>query len=106
MGAIQVAHVGTAFLKISRDAFEQLIAAHPDWKRRGWKRMPETARAKYYRFFYFPDDPDEIGEDVEFCRQWRALGGTVWIDPTIRLIHVGEKEYSGDFEALLEAQGA
>ncbi len=105
MGAIEVEAVGTGFLKISRVVFERMIDEHPEWKRRGWPNMPEKARAWYYRFFSFdPEDPDEIGEDIGFCREWRRLGGQVWIDPTIKLLHVGEHEYTGDLEALLTAQ--
>lgn len=103
MGAVEVAAVGTGFVKISRAVFSRMMMAHPNWKRRGWPNMPEAARAFYYQFFRFdPDDPDEPGEDIEFCRAWRALGGTVWVDPTIKLLHVGEFEYTGSFEALLE----
>jgi hypothetical protein len=104
MGAIEVEAIGTGFLKITRAVFMAMIAAHPDWKRKGWENMPAAARAMYYRFFCFdPNDPDEVGEDIGFCREHRRLGGSVWLDPEIRLTHVGECEYSGDITALLEA---
>ncbi len=104
MGAIEVAAVGTGFLKISRAVFQRIIMARPHWKRSGWPNMPAAAKAFYYRFFAFdPDDPEEAGEDIAFCREWRMLGGRVWVDPKIRLIHVGEYEYTGDLSALLEA---
>lgn len=105
MGAIEIKAIGTGFVKISRAVFNRMIMAHPEWKRRGWPNMPEAVRAWYYQFFRFdPNDPDEPGEDIEFCREWRSLGGSVWLDPTIKLIHVGEYEYTGDLEALLEAE--
>lgn len=105
MGAIEVKAVGTGFLKISRSVFARVAMAHPEWKRNGWPKMPEAVRAHYYQFFRFdPNDPEETGEDIAFCQEWRALGGSVWIDPTIQLLHVGEYEYTGSFEALLEAQ--
>lgn len=101
MGNVEVESVGTGFLKISREVFEKMIAAHPEWKRRGWSDWPEERKATYYRFFRFDhDDPDEIGEDYDFCRSWRALGGEVWIDPTIKLLHVGEYEFTGSMDAL------
>nr|WP_294549958.1 hypothetical protein [uncultured Rhodopila sp.] len=105
MGAIEVKGVGTGFLKIERRVFEELALHHPDWKRNGWPNMPEAARRWYYRFFMFPDDIDETGEDFFFCNAWREIGGSVWIDPTIRLEHVGEKSFSGDLAALMEAEG-
>lgn len=100
LGAIRVDGIGTGFVKIERDVFERLIAAHPDWKRRGWASMPEKARAQYYGFFKFSQDFDEMGEDFDFCRSWCAIGGDVWLDPTIRLVHVGEYEFTGDLTAL------
>lgn len=103
MGAIEVEAVGTGFLKVSRAVFQRMIMAHPEWKRRGWPTMPAKVREMYYQFFKFDSlTPEEYGEDVGFCRDWRALSGSVWIDPNIRLIHVGECEYTGNLEALLE----
>lgn len=107
MGAIEVEAVGTGFLKISRAVFMRMMMAHPDWKRRGWPSMSADQRAAYYQFFRFNTESElEYGEDVEFCRQWRALGGSIWIDPTIKLEHVGEFVYTGNIEALLEKKAA
>jgi hypothetical protein len=100
-GAIEVDGIGTGFVKISRSIFAAWIAAYPERKRRGWDDMPEDARRQYYGFFRFPDEYDEPGEDFAFCRDLRALGLAIWVDPTIRLVHVGECEYGGDFTALL-----
>ena len=104
MGAIEVEGVGTGFMKITRSVFGRMQNMHPEWKRRGWPKMPAAVRAQYYEFFRFSSEgEDEFGEDIGFCRTWRALGGTVWIDPTIKLVHVGEHEYTGNLDALLEA---
>jgi hypothetical protein len=102
-GDLEVEAVGCAFLMISRSVFETLISAHPEWKLDGHANMPAEAQRHYYRFFRFPVDKDEVGEDYEFCYQWRALGGRVWIDPAIKLIHVGEYEYTGDIRKALPA---
>ncbi len=102
MGAIQVDGIGTGFLKIERGVFEALAAAHPEWKRRGFAEMPDGARRRYHAFFRFEDDFEEMGEDFLFCREWARLGGTIWADPAIRLVHVGEAEYGGDVGAIFE----
>jgi hypothetical protein len=103
MGAIEIEALGTGFMKISRAVFSRMKAAHPEWKRRGHPTMPENERAEYYQYFRFdPDDPKEHGEDVAFCHAWRALGGKVWADPAIKLVHVGEFEYTGSFQATLQ----
>jgi hypothetical protein len=56
-------------------------------------------------------DAEERGEDAIFFSDVRALGYKVWIDPTIRLGHVGPKIYEGCVEDLVrlaekEAKGA
>jgi hypothetical protein len=102
MGAVQVQAVGTAFMKIEREVFETMIAAHPEWKRDGQQGMPADVKAKYYQFFRFdPDDSTEMGEDFVFCKRWRDLGGSVWIDPQIALSHVGSKAWSGCIAELM-----
>jgi len=102
MGNVQVAGIGTGFLKLSREVFERLISAHPDWKRPGRLDLPESVRNHYYRFFEFPDDENETGEDYAFCHRWTAIGGEVWMDPTINLAHAGDKDYGGDITALFK----
>ena len=37
------------------------------------------------------------GEDINFCLDLEKLGYKVWLDPTIKLKHIGRKEYEGDF---------
>lgn len=102
MGAIKVAGVGTGFLKISRSAFVKLVEAHPDWKRHGRDDMKAEERRWYYKFFRFPDDEHDTGEDYFFCNAWRELGGEVWIDPSIRLTHAGNHGFTGCFGEFLE----
>ena len=101
MGFVRFRKVGTGFMKIAREAFERLIAAHPDWKRAGHAGMSEAVRANYYRFFRFSEDEFETGEDFEFCAAWRALGGEIWIDPEQALSHVGVKSWSGAIAELM-----
>lgn len=103
MGMVEVRGVGTGFVKISRRVFEGIISAHPDLKRPGLKSMPEAVRDHFYRFFAFQDDADQqLSEDFALCEMWRQLGGSVWADPSIELVHVGEREFTGTFGALLE----
>jgi hypothetical protein len=46
-------------------------------------------------------DDDDVTEDYAFCDRWRELGGRVFIDPSVRLSHVGEKAYAGVIAELL-----
>lgn len=105
MGAVQVERAGTGMMKISREVFEQMIAAHPEWKRPGTPDMATDVRAHYYQFFKF-DDETEMGEDYTFCERWKALGGEVWIDPKIALSHVGEKAWEGCIAEIMQPAAA
>lgn len=104
-GAIEVARVGCGFLKLTRVVFEKLIAANPDWRRPGRSTMPQAVRDNYYRFFAFADD-SETGEDYVLCDRWRGEGGRIWVDPSIALSHVGEKEYSGALDDVMISEDA
>jgi len=103
MGAVEVRGFGAAFMMINRRVFADMVAAHPEWKRDGGADWSPDLRAHYLEFFP-PNERDEFGElseDYGFCHRWRLLGERVWIDPTIRLGHVGAFTYAGAVEDLL-----
>jgi len=106
MGFVRFRKVGTGFLKIAREAFEQIIAAHPEWKGAGHNDMPQQARDNYYRFFRFAEDERETGEDFAFCAAWHDCGGEIWIDPATYLGHVGERVYRGSISELMTPRNA
>lgn len=82
------------FIKISRKAFEQTEAN--SYEDENGRQMKD----------YFPTgymDGKIWGEDYGFCRQYRASGGEIWLDPSIRLRHHdGGRFFDGDFEPWLE----
>jgi hypothetical protein len=98
-GNIEVMRVGTGFMRIERQVFEQMMQAHPEWRRHGMSDMTPAEARFNYQFFVFGEDNE--GEDDVFCDRWRALGGRIFIDPSLELSHVGEKAYSGAIGELL-----
>ena len=36
-----------------------------------------------------------FSEDYLFCENWRDLGGSIWMDPSVRLLHHGSFAYGG-----------
>lgn len=90
----KVEGVPTGFLKVSRQAFEK-IEANP-YKDENGRDMRDYFPTGYHN--------GEIwGEDYGFCRLWRESGGSVWLDPTIKLRHHdGNRFYTGDVEQWLE----
>ena len=94
MGLVRAKRVATAFMIIRRDVFETLRDNHPEWQ-----YMDERMQDKpSYSFFDFKSTPEGyVGEDYLFCDRAREHGYEVWIDPTIKLGHVGVTEFEGSF---------
>lgn len=82
-GLLEVQAVPGGFLAIRRSALETLAAAHPG------RRYAHHGRA-YHAWFHAPIEGGSLfGEDVAFCYDWRSVGGQVWLDPELKLTHVG-----------------
>lgn len=103
MGAVEVKGFGAAFMLVNRRVLHDMAASHPEWKRAGAPDWPAKLRDNYYEFFRTGEEGSDIefGEDYVFCNRWRAMGNSVWVDPTIKLGHVGSFNYSGAIEDLL-----
>lgn len=94
MGLVKAKRVATAFMLIRREVFEKMYEAHPEWRYHDEKKIGDEMIA----FFDFAlKDGNYIGEDFLFCDRARELGFEVWIDPTIKLGHVGVEEFAGAF---------
>ena len=106
-GLVPARYAGTGFLLISRDAIERLIEAHPETRCRhlhvaqAGDRGDATTQpddAELYALFDCLIDPETrayLSEDYAFCSRWRAIGGTIWLDPTLTLSHHGMGEFRG-----------
>lgn len=81
--------IGTGFLLIKKRVLEAFT--------------PEVVRKLGKPFnMYQKKDGTEQGEDLAFCRRAKALGFSIWADPTIPLGHVGGEIYrSNHFKANL-----
>jgi hypothetical protein len=94
MGLVRAKRVATAFMLIRREVFEKMYEAHPEWRYHDEKKIGDEMIA----FFDFAlKDGNYIGEDFLFCDRARELGYEVWVDPTIKLGHVGLEEFVGAF---------
>ncbi len=116
---IAVLSVGTGFMCIARSAIEQLLAAHgtatryendiPGYTLPGQGYDLDPGALRFHDLFAAGVDPDTrsyLSEDYAFCKRWRALGGTVWVDLRARLTHVGAHRHEGDVATWLESIGA
>jgi hypothetical protein len=102
-GLIEVEHLGTAFMLISRFAITQMIEAHPELKvQNASGELPNEARNYMYCLFELGVDKDGeyLSEDYSFCKRFTNLGGKVYADLSINLIHQGQEDFEGNFLSL------
>jgi hypothetical protein len=93
MGLVRAQRVATAFMMVRREVFVTLDAAHPEWRyydERSKRTVPCV-------FDFMKTDEGYIGEDYLFCDRAREQGFEVWVDPSIKLGHMGVQEYEGEF---------
>lgn len=103
-GFLEVRDVGFAFIMLKRSVIEKLCAAYPEL------RYNAGPHEEYALFMDLLDKSDthagpygeRLSEDLSFCRRWRAIGGSIWIDPNAALVHAGRKEYVGRLRDVLK----
>lgn len=106
-GLITVAGCPMGFTAISRNAFERFREHYPE-------RAYEFLGVKTHCFFENPFVPESpklpaslVGEDVAFGFKWREMGGKIWVDPNMNLVHSnGLTEYGGNLLEYLRSKGA
>jgi hypothetical protein len=105
-GAIEIFDAGTGFMLIKREVFTKLIAAYPHLKYNDdTGSLNDEERNWTYAFFNSYIDPHLnrfLSEDYGFCRYWQDIDGKVWVDPAIKMGHLGRMRYEGTMMSFLE----
>lgn len=94
-GLVKAKRVATGFMMIQRKVFEKLRDDHPEWEHHDTSQADKML----YCFFDFQlKDRQYTGEDFLFCQRAIDAGfDDIWIDPVIKLGHMGITEYQSDF---------
>ena len=100
-GAIRIDGGPAGFMMVRKSVAEKMTAAYPEFKYEGLGKFPE--QDKHLHAFYNPILENGVlwSEDLSFCRRWSAIGGEIWLDPTIKLNHQGQYLYRGNIEELM-----
>ena len=83
-----------------RAVYERMIAAYPEKRFTNaseWAARSMSAQALAFMYDFFPlglQGSVYVGEDIAFCRAWRALGGRVLVDTSLNLAHHGFAVYT------------
>lgn len=98
--------VPAGFLRVTRNCLEVMARAP------GVRRVSDGAKLAglpYPFLFDWTWTGDDVkgwrrlSEDFTFCHRWREAGGEVWIDPAIKLDHVGQKVFRGDLMGFIQS---
>lgn len=101
-GLLEVAAVQGGFTCYSRACLERMRDAYAETMTSKSSRYPfgETVDV----FDPIKVDGRKLGEDFAFCQRWRAIGGRIWVEPEIKMAHIGNKAFSGSFGAWLRSR--
>lgn len=97
---MKVRGVGTGFLSVSRNAIKKLYESSTKYLDKG--KNVETRMVFDVQIV----DGDLFSEDIVLCKKWRDLGGDIYVDTSMTIGHVGEKNYIGNLkEFILATEG-
>jgi len=98
-GALAAHCIPAGFLKITRDGIRRFMKAYPELL---------YGHPEKYTVDLFNHGAHKgvwYGEDYAFSRNWRALGGEIWLVPDLQLDHhSADKCYPGNFHMFLRRQ--
>lgn len=97
-GVFKVGGVGMGFTRMKRSVIEKMMASREHQKYMH-KSAPDFECHCLFDVEY--RDGHYYGEDYVFCGRWRELGGDIWVDPEIKLTHIGTKDYAGHLGSWL-----
>lgn len=99
-GCIRADRVPAGFLKITKEAVDRFMAAHPELCF-GPRYSPSVDL-----FNHGAHDGLWWGEDYAFSRRWNALGGEIWVVPDLNLTHHAKDgtAYPGNYHQWLLRQ--
>ena len=109
---IEVLEIGTGFMLIKREVFNQLEAAFPMIRYKPDHVGQTNFDGSRYIHAYFDtviDTKDSItgggsdrylSEDYMFCQMWRKIGGQIWLCPWMKTHHIGTYAFTGDMPAV------
>ena len=95
----KVRHLATGFMMIQRNVIEKMFKAFPSTKfvdDIGFLE-PRDNEFAYALFDCGVEDEHYLSEDWMFCQRWNKMGGSIYLDVSINLVHSGIEDYKGSY---------
>lgn len=97
-GLIRVDGMGLGFTMVTREVMQAHAYDAPLVKFDGMGLMPMIFRPR------LSEQMEDVGEDIGFFQDCRKLGFDVWVDPAMKIGHIGTKVYEGTLAELAMAK--
>jgi len=100
---VEVRHLATGFMMIRRETIECMEKAFPSTKYVddiGFLKKEEEEHA-YALFDCAVENKHYYSEDWLFSQRWKNMGGKIYVNLTINLVHTGIQDFKGCFLASL-----
>lgn len=95
---LEAVRVAGGFMRIKVSALRKWAAAYPEL-------VSEEPDGKKVQFFSRAIIDGEMAcQDMAFCKRWLDIGGTLWIDPNVKVNHWGMECHHGDLDAHLRGK--
>jgi hypothetical protein len=82
-----IGSIGAGMIMLNRGCIERMLEAYPD-------RFTGEDGKQHSMLFV---SSGNTSEDIGFCNRWTEIGGRVWADPAIEVVHLGVGEWRGRF---------
>jgi len=95
----RVKHLATGFMMFKREVIEQMGKAYPQTKYTddvGFLSGSENNYA-YALFDCGVQDNHYFSEDWMFCHRWTEMGGNIYVNVGINLVHTGNEDFNGSY---------
>jgi hypothetical protein len=99
----KVRHLATGFMMIQRNVVEKMFKAFPSTKffdDINFLELHENEFA-YALFDCGVEDGHYFSEDWMFCERWNKMGGSIYLDVTVNLVHSGTEDYRGSYVSTI-----
>jgi len=95
----EVRHLATGFMMIHRSLLDSMMAELPQTKYVDdvCFLKPEENNYAYALFDCGVEEGHYFSEDWLFCHRWTKMGGKIYVDVSISLVHSGMEDYKGCF---------
>ena len=94
-GLLEINGLGCGFLKISKNCYKKLFDVESNYY------LDNSGVTKIICDCVVNNEKHFISEDIVLGFKWQQLGGKVYVDTNIELIHSGNKHYTGNINKWL-----